>query len=89
MSGTDTAVAVADAGALIRRWRASGKRTEQIAAELAAKIAAGRLHRWQELPTRAVLAEDYDVSESTITSVKSLLAAHSFLTLENRRYYVA
>jgi DNA-binding GntR family transcriptional regulator len=89
MTGTAMAVAATDTGALIKRWRVSDKRTEQIAAELAAKIAAGRLRRWQELPARAVLADDYDVSESTITSVKSLLAAHSFLALENRRYYIA
>jgi DNA-binding GntR family transcriptional regulator len=64
-------------------------RVERIAAELAAEIDAGRLHRWEELPSLAVLADEYDVAERTITSVKRLLAVHDFLTLEKRRYYVA
>jgi hypothetical protein len=43
----------ADTDALIKSWRASKKRVEQIAAELAAKIDAGQLHRWAEFPPRA------------------------------------
>jgi DNA-binding GntR family transcriptional regulator len=84
MSNTAT-----DTDALIKRWRASEKRVEQIAAELAAKIDVGQLHRWAELPPRVVLADEYDVSERAITSVKSLLAVHGFLAMENRRYYIA
>ena len=78
-----------DAYALIKRWRVSAKRTEQIAADLALKIHTGQLHRWAEMPRQAALADLYDVAERTITSVKSLLAVHGFLTLENGRYYVA
>jgi DNA-binding GntR family transcriptional regulator len=89
MADTDTAVETTDTDTLIKRWRASERRVEQIAAELAAKIDTGRLHRWAELPSLAVLADEYDVSERTITSVKRLLAVHDFLTLENGRYYVA
>jgi DNA-binding GntR family transcriptional regulator len=89
MADADTAVEASDTGALVKRWRASERRVERIAAELAAKIDAGRLHRWEELPSLAVLADEYDVTERTITSVKRLLAVHDFLTLENRRYYVA
>jgi len=77
------------ADALIRAWKVSSKRTEQIAADLARKIGAGQLHRWDEMPGQAVLAAEYDVAERTITTVKSLLAVHGFLTLENGRYYVA
>jgi hypothetical protein len=41
------------------------------------------------MPRQAALAERYDVAERTITSVKSLLEVHGFLTLENGRYYIA
>jgi hypothetical protein len=63
MTDTDTAVEATDTDVLIKRWRASERRVEQIAAELAAKIDAGRPHRWQELPPQAVLADEYDVTE--------------------------
>jgi DNA-binding GntR family transcriptional regulator len=89
MADADTAVEASDTDALIERWRTSDKRVEQIAAELAAKIDVGLLHRWGELPPLAVLADEYDVSERTITSVKKLLAVHDFLTMENQRYYIA
>jgi DNA-binding GntR family transcriptional regulator len=78
-----------DTSALIRGWRISPKRVEQVAADLALRIETGQLHRWDELPPQAVLADEYDVTERTMTSVKSLLAVHGFLTLENRRYYIA
>jgi DNA-binding GntR family transcriptional regulator len=86
MTDTDTAVEATDTDVLIKRWRASDRRVEQIAAELAAKIDAGRPHRWQELPWQAVLADEYGVTERTITSVKRLLAAQDFLTLNKGRY---
>ena len=89
MTGTDATAEAGGTDALIKRWRASHKRVEQIAAELAAKIAAGQLRRWEELPSQAALADEYDVSERTITSAKTLLAVHDFLTMENRRYYIA
>jgi DNA-binding GntR family transcriptional regulator len=89
LTSTGATAGARDAGALIRRWRGSGNRAQQIAADLAAKIDAGRLHRWQELPSRAALATEYDVSESTIGIVKKLLADHDFLIIENRRYYIA
>jgi DNA-binding GntR family transcriptional regulator len=89
MAGTDATVETADTDALIKQWRVSANSVEQIAAELAAKIAAGQLHRWAELPSQAALADEYDVTERTITSVKRLLAVHNFLTLENRRYCIA
>lgn len=80
---------VTDTGTLITEWCVSSRRVEQIAADLAAKIGAGQIHRWQQLPTLAVLSDEYEVTERTISSAKALLAAHGFLTLENRRYYVA
>ena len=86
---TDTTAGAEDAGALIKEWRPSSRRTEQIAAELAAQIAGGQLHRWDELPPLAVLADEYGVTGRTVTSVKRLLAVHGFLALENGRYYVA
>lgn len=89
MNGTDEPARAQDADSLIREWLKSGKRAEKIAADLAAKIASGQLHRWQELPTLAALAREHDVSERTISTVKSLLAVHGFLTLDERRYYVA
>jgi DNA-binding GntR family transcriptional regulator len=89
MAGADMTVKASDTAALIKQWRASSKRVEQVAAELAAKINAGRLHRYEELPLQAALAKEYDVSERTISSVKRLLAVHDFLTKENRRYYIA
>jgi DNA-binding GntR family transcriptional regulator len=67
MTGADTAIEATDTDTVIKRWRASERRVEQIAAELAAKIDAGRLHRWAELPSLPVLADEYDVSERTIS----------------------
>jgi hypothetical protein len=64
---------VRDTDTLIKQWRASSNRMEQIAADLTSKIAVGQLRRYGELPSQAVLA---------ITRVKSL-------TLENKRYYIA
>lgn len=72
MMDTGTTVEASNTDILIKQWQASKKRVEQIAAELAAKIADGQLHRWKELPPQAVLADEYDVSERTITSVKNL-----------------
>jgi DNA-binding GntR family transcriptional regulator len=89
MTDTDTTAKARDTGTLIRQWQASTKRAEQIAADLAAKIAVGKLHRYEELPSQAVLADEYDVSVRTITRVKNLLAVHNFLTMEYRRYYIA
>ena len=40
MADTGTTVRATDTDALIKQWRASAKRVEQIAAELAAKIDA-------------------------------------------------
>ena len=89
MTDTDTTAEAMDTGTLIRQWQSSAKRAEQIAADLAGKIAFGRLHRYEELPSQAALADEYDVSERTITRVKNLLADHNFLTMEYRRYYIA
>lgn len=89
MTSTSTTAEAADTDVLIKQWRASARRVEQIAADLASKIDCGQLHRWSELPPRAELADEYDVTERTITSVKSLLAVHHFLTQQNRRYYIA
>jgi DNA-binding GntR family transcriptional regulator len=89
VTSTDATAGTGDADTLIKRWRGSGNRAGRIAADLAAKIDAGRLHRWDELPSRAALAAEYDVSESTIGIAKKLLADHDFLIIENRRYYIA
>jgi DNA-binding GntR family transcriptional regulator len=80
---------VTDTAALIRVWRASPRRLDTIAADLATKISAGQLHRWAQLPSQAALADEYGVSERLITSAKHQLAACGFLTSENGRYYVA
>jgi DNA-binding transcriptional MocR family regulator len=74
VTGTGTAPH-ADTAELIRTWRASSKQVEQIAADLALKIETGQLHRWEELPRQSLLADAYDVTGRTITSVKSLLGA--------------
>jgi DNA-binding GntR family transcriptional regulator len=89
MTGASMTAEAKDTDALIKQWRASTLRVEQIAADLASKIDCGQLHRWNELPPQAELADEYDVTERTVTSVKRLLAVHRFLTQQNRRYYIA
>jgi hypothetical protein len=59
---TDATIEATDTDALKKRWRESSRRVEQIAAETAAKIDAGWLHRWAELPALEVLADEYDVT---------------------------
>jgi DNA-binding GntR family transcriptional regulator len=88
MTSTRTTTEAADAGALIRKWRASPRRDEQVAAELAAQITSGRLHPWRQFPPRAALAEEHGVSVGTIKHAKRLLGDHGLLTLEDGRYYV-
>jgi len=89
MTSTGVTTETRDTGSLMRQWRASRKRPEQVAAEMAAKITAGQMHAWEELSTSAELADEYDTSESTIKRAKRLLAAHGFMALEEGRYYVA
>jgi DNA-binding GntR family transcriptional regulator len=78
-----------DTDELVKEWRASTRRVEQIAADLAMKIDGGQFHRWDELPKMFVLSNEYECAQRTITSAKNLLEVHGFLTLENGRYYVA
>jgi DNA-binding transcriptional regulator YhcF (GntR family) len=78
-----------DIDALIKTWRASSRRTEQVAAELAAKIARGQAHPWDEMLPLSALADEYAVDPSTIGRVKRLLAHHGFLTKTGQRYHVA
>jgi DNA-binding GntR family transcriptional regulator len=88
-TATDTSAETRNADALIKQWRASFRHVDQIAAALATKIDCGQYHRWEDLPPQSVLADEYDVTERTVTNVKRLLAAHGFLALENGRYHVA
>jgi DNA-binding GntR family transcriptional regulator len=89
MTDTGTTAHASDTDALIRRWRAQGNRSEQIAPELAAKITGSQMRTWDELPSPAALAGEYDVSQRTIARAKSLLADHDFLVRANGRYYIA
>jgi DNA-binding transcriptional MocR family regulator len=72
----------------ITEW-ANGGMAKQIAADLARKINGGTLHRYQELPSNPQLADEWDVSQRTISAAKKILGDHGILKLENRRYYVA
>ena len=88
MTDTGTVAAASDTDALIRRWRGSANRAQQIAADLARKITAGELRPYAELPLVAALTREYDASDRTISNAKSLLAGHGFLKKEGRRLVV-
>jgi DNA-binding GntR family transcriptional regulator len=68
-----------DDDALIARWQRSGRRDESIAADIATRIRTGKYQQYSELPPRTGLAREFDVSESTVTSAKRLLAAAKIL----------
>jgi DNA-binding GntR family transcriptional regulator len=85
---TDTARPAGPAPEEISEW-ANGGMAKQIAADLARKINSGQLHRYRELPLNSELADDWDVSERTVSVAKKILGDHRILKLENRRYYVA
>ena len=78
---------MADTESLIREWETSGNAAQIAAAGIARKIAGKK--RYDELPLNSALSAEYDVSERTVTSAKSILREHGILILEKRRYFVA
>jgi DNA-binding transcriptional MocR family regulator len=60
--------------ALVRRWNASGKIPERIAACFARKMASGEISEWEPLPDNEETADDYGVSVSTVLRAKKILA---------------
>lgn len=60
--------------ALISKWTASNKISEQIAASFAREIASGRIRQWEPLPDNGHTADDFGVSISTVLRAKRLLA---------------
>jgi DNA-binding FadR family transcriptional regulator len=73
--------------ALIARWQRSGRRDEAIAADIATRIRTGKYKQHQELPPRTALAREFDVSESTVSSAKRLLAAAGILAKDHNGTY--
>jgi DNA-binding GntR family transcriptional regulator len=80
---------MADTDTLIKKWEASQNMAQKIAAGIARKIASGSMHPYEDLPPKSALADEWDVSERTVTAAKSILRYYGILILENRRYYVA
>ena len=78
---------MADTESLITEWEKSGNAAQIVAAGIARKIAGKKRH--DELPLNSALSAEYNVSERTVTSAKSILREHGILILENRRYCVA
>jgi hypothetical protein len=78
---------MADTESLITEWETSGNAAQIAAAGIARKIASKK--RYDELPLNSEISAEYDVSDRTVTSAKSILRDHGILILENRRYYVA
>jgi hypothetical protein len=60
--------------ALIRKWQASRRKAEQVAARLAAEL-RGR-QRWEPVDGSLRIAVRLGVSESTVRRAKALLAGH-------------
>lgn len=71
MTETVTTVQATDTDALIQAVAGVRKARRADRRRTGRKIAVGQLHRWKELPSLAVLADEYDVTERAITSVKS------------------
>jgi DNA-binding GntR family transcriptional regulator len=73
----------------IRQWASDRSLARIIASDLAAAINKGLLHRWNDLPDNASLADDYGTSARTVGRAKRLLADHGLLVKAGGRYYVA
>jgi DNA-binding GntR family transcriptional regulator len=72
----------------IMQWQ-RGTMRERVAADLASRIKSGNLTKWGELPLNRTLADQWDVSQRTVSSAKKLLADNGLLTKVDTRYYVA
>jgi DNA-binding GntR family transcriptional regulator len=72
---------------MLDMWRRSRSRAcgryAQVAGELRAAIAAGRLRPGARLPSERTLADEFDVSRATIVSAFHLLRAEGLI--ETRR----
>ena len=77
-----------DDDALIARWQRSGRRDESIAADIATKIRIGKYKQYHELPPRTDLAREFNVSESTVSSAKRLLADAKILAKDQNGVYI-
>jgi DNA-binding GntR family transcriptional regulator len=72
----------------IMKWQ-RGTMAERVAAHLASQINNGKLSKWDSLPLNRDLADNWNVSERTISKAKRLLGGQGMLTLVDGRYYVA
>ncbi len=72
----------------IREWASSASVAKKIAADLAVRISKGQLTRWNDLPARAVLADDYGVTVRTVARAMKLLADNAMVQKAGGRYYV-
>jgi DNA-binding GntR family transcriptional regulator len=77
-----------DDDALVAAWQRSGRRDETVAADIATRIRIGKYKQHQELPPRTALAREFDVSESTVTRAKQLLAAAKILAKDHNGAYI-
>ena len=78
---------MADTESLITEWEASRHKAHNVAAGIARKT-AGK-NRYDEPPPNSALSAEYDVSERTVSTAKSILRDHGMRILENGRYYIA
>ena len=77
-----------DDDALIAGWQRSGHRHEAIAADIATKIRTGMYKQYSELPRRTDLAQEFSVSESTVTRAKRLLADAGILAKDHNGVHI-
>jgi DNA-binding GntR family transcriptional regulator len=72
----------------IMRWQ-RGTMAERVAADLASQIENWSMSKWDSLPLNRTVADKWNVSESTVTKAKRLLADHGVLVVDGKRFYVA
>ena len=72
---------------LIRRWQASPRAAEQVAARLAAELSGKQ--RWEPVDGSPVIAVRMDVSINAVRHAKTLLADHGVILKSSCRFYVA
>jgi DNA-binding GntR family transcriptional regulator len=73
--------------ALVAAWQRSGRRDEAIAADIATLIRTGRYKQYHQLPCTG-LARQFDVSQSTVSRAKRLLADAKILVKDINGLYI-
>lgn len=73
--------------ATIREWSTDRSLAKQVAARLARELRGAP--RWTPVDSERDIADRLDVSSTSVSNAKRLLATHGVIMKHNRLYYVA